>query len=83
MPPTTEDFAARLQALGISDDSRVVVYYGKDWVSPSTRVIFTLDYAGLGDRASLLDGGMPAWVRDGRRGHRRRAGGAHREARAR
>jgi thiosulfate/3-mercaptopyruvate sulfurtransferase len=64
MPPA-DDLRARLEKLGISDDSRVVVYYGKDWVSPATRVIFTLDYAGLGDRAVLLDGGMKAWVRDG------------------
>ena len=55
----------RLSALGISDGSRIVVYFGKDWLSPSTRVIFTLDYAGLGERVSLLDGGQPAWVRDG------------------
>jgi thiosulfate/3-mercaptopyruvate sulfurtransferase len=64
MPPA-EDLRHRLEALGISDKSRVVVYYGKDWVSPSTRVIFTLDYAGLGARASLLDGGQEAWVRAG------------------
>src|SRR5690349_14142502 len=65
MPPTAEDLRGRLANLGISDDSRIVVYYGKDWVSPTTRVIFTLDYAGLGERASMLDGGMDAWVRDG------------------
>jgi thiosulfate/3-mercaptopyruvate sulfurtransferase len=65
MPPTAEDLRGRLARLGISDDSRVVVYYGKDWVSPTTRVIFTLDYAGLGEHAVLLDGGMDAWVRDG------------------
>lgn len=64
MPPA-EDLRQRLSALGISDTSRIVVYYGKDWVSPSTRVLFTLDYAGLGDRSGLLDGGMQAWVRDG------------------
>lgn len=64
MPPA-EDLRARLEALGISDASRVVVYFGKDWISPATRVIFTLDYAGLGGRASLLDGGMGAWVRKG------------------
>jgi len=46
---------------GISNNSRVVVYFGKDWYSPSTRVIWTLTYVGLGDRVSLLDGGMPAW----------------------
>ena len=64
MPPADE-LRKDLEALGISDASRVVVYYGKDWVSPSTRVIFTLDYAGLGARASLLDGGMPAWIEAG------------------
>ena len=51
----------RLERLGISDDSRVIVYYGNDWVSPSTRVILTLQYAGLGANASLLDGGMQEW----------------------
>jgi len=63
--PSADDLRARLQKLGISDKSRVVVYYGKDWVSPSTRILFTLDYAGLGARSSLLDGGMDAWMRNG------------------
>jgi len=63
--PADEDLRARLQKLGISDESRIVVYYGKDWVSPSTRVVFTLQYAGLSDHTRLLDGGMGAWVRDG------------------
>jgi thiosulfate/3-mercaptopyruvate sulfurtransferase len=59
LPP--EVLRERLQALGISDGSRIVVYYGNDWVSPSTRIIFALDQAGLGARASLLDGGMQGW----------------------
>jgi thiosulfate/3-mercaptopyruvate sulfurtransferase len=63
--PAAEDLRHRLEGLGISDASRVVVYYGKDWVSPSTRVMFTLDYAGLGARSSLLDGGQEAWIRAG------------------
>jgi thiosulfate/3-mercaptopyruvate sulfurtransferase len=63
--PPAESLREKLAALGISDGSRIVVYFGKDWLSPSTRVIFTLDYAGLGERVSLLDGGQPAWVRDG------------------
>src|SRR5262249_957132 len=45
--------------------SRIIVYYGKDLVTQTTRVIFTLDYAGLGDHVSLLDGGMEAWKREG------------------
>jgi thiosulfate/3-mercaptopyruvate sulfurtransferase len=64
MPPA-DALKADLEKLGISDNSRIVVYYGKDWVSPATRIIFTLDYAGLGDRTSLLDGGMPAWTAAG------------------
>ena len=63
--PEAEDLRTRLQKLGISDDSRIVVYYGQDWVSPSTRVLFTLQFAGLGERTHLLDGGMQAWVRSG------------------
>ncbi len=58
-----ETLRQRLEALGVSDRSRVIVYFGKDWISPTTRVLFTLDAAGL--EASLLDGGMEAWVRDG------------------
>ena len=59
LPP--EQLRAKLESLGISDGSRVVVYFAKDWVSPATRVWFCLDAAGLGQRTSLLDGGLPAW----------------------
>ena len=65
--PAPDDLRARLEKLGISDQSRVIVSYGKDRISQATRVLFTLDYAGLGRRASLLDGGYEAWLRDGRR----------------
>jgi thiosulfate/3-mercaptopyruvate sulfurtransferase len=55
-----------LEARGISDDSYVVVYFGKDWVSPTTRVFLTLEYAGLRGRVSVLDGGLPAWRAEGK-----------------
>ena len=64
--PSPDTLRARLERLGISDRSRVVVYYGNDWVSPATRVVFTLDYAGLGARTALLDGGMQAWKAESR-----------------
>lgn len=63
--PAPEDLRKRLESFGVSDDSRIIVYYGKDWVSPTTRILFTLEYAGLGARASMLDGGLDAWVRAG------------------
>ena len=62
--PQAADLKTRLEALGISDDSRVVVYFGNDWISPSTRVVFTIAHAGV-ERVALLDGGMPAWTKAG------------------
>jgi len=64
MPPT-DALKKDLETLGISDDSRIVVYYAGGWISPSTRIVFTLDYAGLGAQTSLLDGGVDAWVASG------------------
>jgi thiosulfate/3-mercaptopyruvate sulfurtransferase len=63
--PAAADLEAKLEALGIGDASRVVVYFAKDEIPQAARVVFTLDYAGLGARTSLLDGGLPAWVRAG------------------
>ncbi|MCH7565013.1 MAG: sulfurtransferase [Gemmatimonadetes bacterium] len=54
-----------LERLGISDDSRILVYAGGRSISAATRVMFTLDWAGLGDRAVLLDGGLGAWKTGG------------------
>lgn len=59
-----EKLRTTLAGLGISDNSRIVVVSADEWISPSTRVVFTLDYAGLGSRTSVLDGGLEAWVRE-------------------
>jgi thiosulfate/3-mercaptopyruvate sulfurtransferase len=59
--PAVAQLKTAFEKLGVTDKSRVVVYFGKDWVSPTARVFFTLDYLGLGDRTSILDGGLPAW----------------------
>jgi len=64
--PPAPDLRRRLAALGISNGSRVIVTFDRDWISPATRIVFTLGAAGLGDRVSLLDGGMAAWIREGR-----------------
>jgi thiosulfate/3-mercaptopyruvate sulfurtransferase len=63
--PAPDDLRAKLETVGISDSSRVVVSYGRDRIAAATRVLYTLDYAGLGRQASLLDGGSDAWVKDG------------------
>ena len=51
----------RLQSLGVSDDSRIVVYFEPGSITAAMRVYFSLDAAGLGDRSSVLDGGLAAW----------------------
>jgi thiosulfate/3-mercaptopyruvate sulfurtransferase len=63
--PPADRLKTAFEKLGISNDSRVILYWGKDWISPTTRVFFTLDYVGLGGRTSILDGGMPGWVAAG------------------
>lgn len=64
--PPVDQLKATFQKFGVSKDSRIVIYFGKDWVTPTARVYFTLDYLGLGNRASILDGGLPAWVAEKR-----------------
>jgi len=59
--PPADQLKTAFEKFGVTDNSRIVVYFSKDWVTPTARVYFTLDYLGLGDRTSILDGGMPAW----------------------
>lgn len=61
--PSVEIATSALEASGVSDGSRIVVY------SPSTvaaaRLFFTLDVLGHA-HVALLDGGLRAWKADGR-----------------
>ncbi|HJX89745.1 MAG TPA: sulfurtransferase [Pyrinomonadaceae bacterium] len=64
--PTVDQLKTTFETLGVSDNSRIVIYFGKDWVTPTARVFMTLDYLGFGDRTSILDGGLPAWRAEGK-----------------
>jgi thiosulfate/3-mercaptopyruvate sulfurtransferase len=61
LPP--DELRRQLEALGIGDKSRVVVYFGAGMIPAATRVVFTLQTVGFGDRVALLDGGLPEWKR--------------------
>ncbi len=61
--PPPEKFVAAMSALGVSDDSRVVLYDGGRSVW-AARVWWMLRWIGF-DRAALLDGGRPAWTAQG------------------
>jgi len=65
MPPV-ETLERAFGRVGVTDAAKIVVYPGRDSVQSATRVWFTLDYLGLGARASLLDGGLAAWRAEAR-----------------
>jgi thiosulfate/3-mercaptopyruvate sulfurtransferase len=65
LPPMT-DLAEIFGKMGVTNDSRIILYETKDWFSPTSRVYLTLDAMGLGPRTSLLDGGFPIWQKEGR-----------------
>lgn len=56
--PTLEQLDSLFESLGVGDRGRIVLY-GE--TLPVTRLFFTLDYLGLGERVSVLDGGLVAW----------------------
>ena len=62
--PAPAAFDSLLEAAGVRDDSRLVIAGGP--VTSNSRLLVTLDAYGLGDRASLLDGGIDAWREEGR-----------------
>jgi len=64
--PTVAQLKAAFEKVGISSDSRIVLYFSRNWVTAPSRVFWTLDYLGLADRASYLDGGLTAWRSESR-----------------
>lgn len=62
--PTPERFCAAMGVLGVGDDSRVVLY-DTSYTAWAARVWWMLRWVGF-DRAALLDGGLKAWIAEGR-----------------
>ena len=60
-----ERMVEALQEAGVSNNSRVVIY-GTGSAHLPARIYMSLDYLGLGDRASVLDGGLETWKAEGR-----------------
>ena len=63
-PPTPEAFCAAMGRLGVGDASRVILY-DSSFSAWAARVWWMLRWVGF-DRAALLDGGLGAWVAEGR-----------------
>jgi thiosulfate/3-mercaptopyruvate sulfurtransferase len=64
LPPVSE-LTASLRKLGVGPTSRVIVYDEGAGLQ-AARAFVALDYVGLGDRSSLLDGHWAMWVQDKR-----------------
>lgn len=64
MLPSPEAFAEAVGAMGIGDGMMVVAYDGMGLFS-SPRVAWTFGVFGA-DRVAVLDGGLPAWLAEGR-----------------
>jgi thiosulfate/3-mercaptopyruvate sulfurtransferase len=64
--PPMADLEAVFGKLGVTNDSRIVLYPLKDTFSWATRIYLTLDAMGLGRQSALLDGGLKTWSGEGR-----------------
>ncbi len=62
--PSAARFAARMEALGIGDGSRIVLY-DDSAVKTSARAWFMLRMYGA-QQVAILDGGLPKWKAEGR-----------------
>lgn len=59
--PEAAVLATNLEAVGISNSSRVILIMANEYLTPTMRTYFTLVYAGLDGQVSILDGGLEAW----------------------
>ncbi len=51
-----------MRSWGINNDSKIIISYDDDEaLTLAARLYFTFDYAGLGNRTAILNGGFPAW----------------------
>ncbi|MFC2134755.1 sulfurtransferase [Bacteroidota bacterium] len=61
--PDVEILQSAITSWGINDNSKIVICYPDENMFPVVaRLYFTLDYAGLGDVTSILNGGFPKWI---------------------
>ena len=64
--PSVATLDSILESKGITNDSRIILYNARQYFSPTSRALFTLEYMGLAGRVSILDGGLEAWQGEGR-----------------
>jgi thiosulfate/3-mercaptopyruvate sulfurtransferase len=59
--PSDAKLEAWARSVGLTDASRILVVPANDTIQSATRVLFTLEVMGFGDRVAFLNGGFLAW----------------------
>ncbi|MBI4427816.1 MAG: sulfurtransferase [Ignavibacteriales bacterium] len=65
MPPA-EQADTLMESFGITDKSTIVLCFGGNNVSTTTRMFLALSYFGFGNQTSVLDGGFETWKKENR-----------------
>ncbi|MEO1050991.1 MAG: rhodanese-like domain-containing protein [Bacteroidota bacterium] len=63
--PTDEELKKLFEAKGVSNNTDVVIYTPTNWIPLVTRLYFTLDYLGHGQKTYILNGGLVGWKANG------------------
>ncbi len=65
--PAEQELEQTLRSWGINNNSKIIIcYQDGNSIKWAARLFYTLDYAGLGDRVAILNGGLKAWKEEGR-----------------
>lgn len=65
--PEQQELEQALRSWGINKNSKIIIcYQDGNSIKWAARLFYTLDYAGLGKRVALLNGGLKAWKEEGR-----------------
>jgi thiosulfate/3-mercaptopyruvate sulfurtransferase len=64
--PDLEKLDTLLEGLGISDNSRIIIYNDLQDAAAAARAYITMEYLGMGNHTSILDGGFEKWKNEGK-----------------
>ena len=64
--PSVEQADTLLESFGIAERSTIVLCFGGNNVSTTTRIFLALSFFGFGNQTSVLDGGIEAWKKENR-----------------
>jgi thiosulfate/3-mercaptopyruvate sulfurtransferase len=64
--PAVEKVDTLFESFGITNRSKIILYFTGQNVTTTTRMLLAFSYFGFGNQVSVLDGGFDAWKQQGR-----------------